>query len=71
MIRDNTEGTTNNIQPFESGEVIIFCEDEYMVVDNFGDSGKVRYPNDRDIFSFKWRFEGEDCKRKMVNDRSE
>jgi len=59
------EGTTNNVKPFESGEVIIFCDDEYIVVDNYGDYGKVRNPDHPEVFTFQWRFEGEDCKRKV------
>jgi hypothetical protein len=51
-------------KPFEPGEIIIFCDEEYVVISNYGDSGKVAYENDiNNVFSFRWRFEGEDCVR--------
>ena len=58
--------STNNDRPFEKGELIEYADVHYEVVENFGDTGIVKYHNDDsgEKFSFYWGFHGgEECKR--------
>lgn len=62
--------TTNTLptwqeKPFEPEETIVFCDEQYTVVKNFGRSGVVR-DADGDTYEMAWRFGGEDCKRVEV-----
>jgi hypothetical protein len=58
-------GTTNKDKPFAPGETIDFCDDQYVVVANHGNSGTVREAREggRQISPFYWSFEGADCRR--------
>lgn len=58
--------STNSDKPFERGEVIVFCEEEYVVMENYGLSGKVHvYGFEQNIIgNFYWDFYGEACVRK-------
>jgi hypothetical protein len=60
-----TTGTTNHDKPFESGELIEFCDDQYEVLANHGNSGTVRELglNGSKINPFYWSFGGEYCHR--------
>lgn len=57
--------STNKDKPFEKGEEIEYAGDHFEVVENYGDSGRVKYLNDdsNDVFPFHWHAYGEDCKR--------
>ena len=49
--------STNTDKPFEPGEVIIWNEEEYIVLANHGTSGRVKYnipDNTEEIGSFWW-----------------
>ena len=56
-------GTTNDDAPFQPGERVEFCGEEVEVVQNFGQSGRVRWPRSGEIGVFYWRFEGEPVRR--------
>jgi len=57
--------STNKDKPFEKGEIIDYCGEIHEVVENFGNSGIVKYPNDDsgEQFSYRWSVYSEDCKR--------
>lgn len=45
------------------GDIIEFAGDQYLVLENWGSSGKVKeYPGDTVISPFYWEFEGEAAK---------
>jgi len=48
---------------FKKGDVIIFCEEEYEVLDNYGTTGKVKEnsPNGTVISNFYWVFGKDEC----------
>lgn len=56
---------TNDEEPFRPLEIIKFADEEYVVLQNHGGSGVVKYnhEDDADTFPFRWHFEGEDCVR--------
>lgn len=59
--------STNADKPFEPGEVIIWCEEEYTVVANYGTSGTVKYniPGaDEHLGNFYWNYCGTIAERK-------
>jgi len=57
-------GTTNDDKPFEKGEIIEFCGEHLEIVDNFGSSGNVKYPNDEtETFKYYWSYQDEKCRR--------
>ena len=65
--------STNEDKPFEPGEVIIWMEMAYVVVENYGTSGVVKHLNPRttahpseteEIGHFRWDYCGEIAKRK-------
>jgi len=56
---------------FKKGDIIEFCEDQFEVLENYGNSGKVReYPNTQKdnwgfqtvIYPFYWEYQGSKCK---------
>ncbi|EQB4340872.1 hypothetical protein ACYJ2U_001592 [Clostridium botulinum] len=51
---------------FKTGDIIIFCDEEFEVLDNYGSSGKVKEnsPNGTIINNFYWNYAGERCKLK-------
>jgi len=55
---------------FKPTDIIEFCDEEYLVLENYGDSGKVQvYPNGLTIDPFYWNFHGTECellKRDLV-----
>lgn len=56
--------STNEDKPFEKGELIEFCGERLVVVDNFGSSGNVKYPNDEtETFKYYWAYGDEKCRR--------
>ncbi len=63
--------STNKATPFEKGEIIVYAGELLEVVENFGDSGIVKHPNDNsgEQFPYKWNAYGEECKR--LNKRGE
>jgi len=52
---------------FEYGDIIEFCGDRFLVLENHGDRGKVvEYPTSNsavEIDPFYWEFEGVQCIR--------
>lgn len=60
--------STNKDKPFTPGETIDFCDDQYVVVANHGNSGTVREAGEggQQISPFYWTFEGADCQRVEV-----
>ena len=59
--------STNEDKPFEPGEVIIWNEEEYIVLGNYGNSGTVKYNIESDnekIGSFYWNYCGLIAERK-------
>ena len=47
---------------FKYGDIIEFCGDRFLVLENYGESGKVvEYPEGETIESFYWEFEGTKC----------
>ena len=50
---------------FQYGDIIEFCGDRFLVLENYGDRGKVvEYPKGEDpveIDPFYWEFEGSKC----------
>lgn len=59
------EGSTNKQHPFEPGEIIIYCDEEYEVIDNYGTSGTVKDAGG-DLAKFWWEAYGEVCRRKVT-----
>jgi len=57
--------TTNAEKPFEPGENIEFCDDEFVVLENHGNTGKVREAGKggQVIEPFRWTFQGAECRR--------
>ena len=51
---------------FKSGDVIVFCNEEFIVIENYGRSGKVKENCDDGniINNFYWEYHGEKCKLK-------
>lgn len=49
---------TNTDRPFEPGDIIDFCGDQYEVVANYGNSGKVRPLGETGTINFYWVFQG-------------
>lgn len=51
---------------FKVGDVIVFCNEEFIVLENWGDSGKVKEnsKNGNVIGKFYWEYYGEKCKLK-------
>ena len=59
--------STNDDKEFDPGEVIIWCEEEYIVLANFGTSGRVKYNiegDNEEIGSFYWNYCGAIAERK-------
>jgi hypothetical protein len=58
-------GSTNKDKPFEPNETIAFCDDEYVVIANHGNSGTVREAGTggRQLSPFYWTFQGAECTR--------
>lgn len=47
---------------FKSTDIIEFCDEKYLVLENYGNSGKVQvYPNGIIIDPFYWNFSGTLC----------
>jgi hypothetical protein len=57
--------TTNQEKPFIPGETIDYCDEHYVVVANYGSSGKVREAgtDGRVIDPFYWKFADVECRR--------
>lgn len=55
------------IRDFKKGDIIIFCDEEFEVLVNYGDCGKVREnsPNGATIDDFYWNYCGSKCERKI------
>lgn len=53
---------------FKKGDIIEFCGDEFVVIENYGDSGKVKENSKQGctINPFYWKYSGETCKLKTV-----
>ena len=50
-------------QPFESGDTIEFCDELFIVIENYGKSGRVRESNSSTVINnFFWEFENDNCK---------
>lgn len=51
---------------FKSGDIIVFCNEEFIVIENYGSSGKVKENCDGGniINNFYWEYQGEKCKLK-------
>lgn len=48
---------------FKQGDIVEFCNEEFIVIENYGNSGKVR-ENHKDgviITKFYWEYYGEKC----------
>ena len=59
--------STNEDKAFEPGEVIIWCEEEYIVLENYGNSGNVKYNiegDNEEIGNFYWNYCGTIAERK-------
>lgn len=59
--------STNKDKPFEPGEIIVWCEEEFIVLANYGTSGRVKYNiegDNEEIGSFYWDVYGETAVRK-------
>jgi len=48
---------------FKKGDIIVFCDEEYEVMENYGTSGKVKenYPNGTVIDTFYWVYGNSEC----------
>ncbi|WP_164509101.1 hypothetical protein [Clostridium rectalis] len=48
---------------FKTGAIIIFCDEEFEVLDNYGSSGKVKEnsPNGTIISNFYWNYAEQDA----------
>lgn len=56
--------STNDDKPFEPGETIEFCDDHFVVEQNYGTTGRVRIPGTSQVLErFCWTFEGVKCTR--------
>ena len=55
--------STNEDKPFEPGEVIIWNEEEYIVLGNYGNSGTVTCAGE-EIGNFYWNYCGLIAERK-------
>ncbi len=64
-VKQSTTGTTNTDTPFVAGERIRYAGEIFIVVENYGRSGKVREPGrDRVVCSgFYWNLDGEEAVR--------
>ncbi|MBY6842872.1 hypothetical protein [Clostridium botulinum] len=51
---------------FKTGDIIIFCDEEFEVLDNYGSYGKVKEntPNGTIISKFYWNYAEERCELK-------
>lgn len=50
---------------FKKGDIIIYCDDEFEVLENYGKSGKVKEVcGDVIIDNFYWNFRGSICELK-------
>lgn len=59
-------GTTNAQFPFQPGEVIDWCGSKHIVLENYGDSGRVREQGNAtepEEYLYSWDFGGEVCSR--------
>ncbi|MNK73659.1 hypothetical protein D3C87_931570 [compost metagenome] len=54
---------------FKQGDIIIYCDEEFVVLKNHGDRGRVKenYDDGFVIDPFYWEYDGERCflKRKL------
>lgn len=50
---------------FQKGDVIEYAGELYEVIENYGNSGRVRHPNDTsgESMLFYWTFGGESCRK--------
>lgn len=46
---------------FKSGDIIVFCEEEFEVIENYGNHGKVKDIDGVEIGVFYWNYQGEEC----------
>jgi Mn-dependent DtxR family transcriptional regulator len=57
-------GTTNKEERFKENELVEFCEDEYVVLKNYGSRGRVRMLNTHMVIDpFYWEFQGMAARR--------
>lgn len=50
---------------FKKGDIIVFCDEEFEVLDNYGNSGKVKEAyGDTVINNFYWNYGG--CRCELV-----
>ena len=51
---------------FKINDIIEFCNEEFVVIENYGSWGKVKenYPDGVIITKFYWEYHGERCKLK-------
>ena len=54
------------INNFNIGDIIIFCNEEFVVIKNYGNFGTVKEncENGELIHKFYWEYQGEHCKLK-------
>ncbi|KRU40032.1 hypothetical protein [Clostridium sporogenes] len=50
---------------FKKGDIIIFCDEEFQVIENYGYSGKVKEVYGGTIINnFHWNYQGSKCELK-------
>ncbi|WP_154231154.1 hypothetical protein [Clostridium botulinum] len=50
---------------FKKGDIIIFCDEEFQVIENYGYSGKVKEVYGGTIINnFYWNYQGSKCELK-------
>lgn len=51
---------------FKKGDIIVFCDEEFEVLENYGCSGKVKEVHGGAIINnFYWNFQGSRCELKI------
>ena len=54
---------------FQKGDYITFAGEVYRVLQNFGESGEIEYPDGEFVSNnFYWKFEGEECQLLISKD---
>lgn len=63
------ESSTNDDKPFEQWERIEYCDDHFVVLANYGRTGRVSVPGEGKVIDpFYWTFEGVACTRVAPDD---
>ncbi len=62
MTTQQIAGTTNAERAFEPGDIILWANEEFEVLDNEGHGGNVRSLEDGSHWFYYWYLDGDHCR---------